>query len=64
MQQLGAEGIVLLGEPAFYARFGFRSNPNLTLPGVPPEYFLVLPFNSTRTIPTGIVTFNSAFFEP
>jgi predicted N-acetyltransferase YhbS len=41
-----AAGCVLLGDPAFYARFGFRMEPGLVLPGVPPEYFQVLAFGA------------------
>ncbi|MGL5947880.1 MAG: GNAT family N-acetyltransferase [Aeromonas sp.] len=37
---LGAAGCVVLGDPAYYARFGFASHPALCLPGVPPEYFM------------------------
>jgi len=40
----GAAGCVLLGDPAFYGRFGFRAEPGLVLPGVPPEYFQALTF--------------------
>ncbi len=39
---LGARGCVLLGEPAYYGRFGFRAEPGLVLPGVPAEYFQAL----------------------
>lgn len=35
----GAAGLVLLGDPAFYARFGFVADPRLKLPGVPAQYF-------------------------
>ena len=56
----GAEGIVLLGEPKYYGRFGFEAQPDLTLPGVPPEYFLAL--SLTSDIPTGDVSYHSAFF--
>lgn len=38
----GAQGCVLLGEPAYYGRFGFRAEPGLVLPGIPPEYFQAL----------------------
>ena len=41
MQAIGARGIVLLGDPEFYERFGFASAPALTLPGVQPGYFQV-----------------------
>ncbi len=39
LQPRGAAGCVLLGDPAYYARFGFRADPRLRLPGVPAEYF-------------------------
>ncbi len=42
MREQGAQGCVLLGEPAYYGRFGFRAEPGLVLPGVPPEYFQAL----------------------
>lgn len=37
-----AHGCVLLGEPAYYGRFGFRAESGLILPGVPAEYFQAL----------------------
>jgi len=37
----GASGCVLLGDPRYYNRFGFRTDPNLTLPGVSPERITV-----------------------
>ncbi|PSW16873.1 N-acetyltransferase [Photobacterium sanctipauli] len=63
----GAEGIVLLGEPEYYGRFGFKANDNLTLPGVPAEYFLVMPLcenscdDAKQSIPTGDVAYHPAF---
>lgn len=42
LRGLGARGCVLLGEPAYYGRFGFCAEPGLVLPGVPPEYFQAL----------------------
>lgn len=36
----GAHGCVLVGDPAYYCRFGFTADPNLTYGGVPPEYFM------------------------
>ena len=41
MIALGAQGIVLLGDPGYYERFGFHTDPELILPGAPPEYFQV-----------------------
>ena len=58
-----ARGCVLLGEPGFYSRFGFRAQSGLTLAGVPPEYFLALSF--VDAYPTGIVSYHPAFLtEP
>lgn len=34
-----AQGIVVLGEPGYYERFGFEHRSELRLPGPPPEYF-------------------------
>ncbi|MFV1845809.1 GNAT family N-acetyltransferase [Stenotrophomonas maltophilia] len=42
LRQQGARGCVLLGEPGYYGRFGFRAEPGLILPGVPAEYFQAL----------------------
>ena len=37
LREQGAAGCVLLGEPEFYGRFGFRGDPTLILPDVPAE---------------------------
>lgn len=59
LKQSGGKGCVLLGDPAYYSRFGFKSYPDLNLPGVPPEYFQALSF--TDHIPQGNVTYHEAF---
>ncbi len=59
LQARRGKGCMLVGEPAFYQRFGFRNLPALTLEGVPPQYFLALPFGEET--PQGAVTFHSAF---
>jgi putative acetyltransferase len=56
---LGAAGCMLVGDPGYYSRFGFRNEPCLTLEGVPPEVFMILPLGDT--VPTGTVTFHPAF---
>jgi len=56
---LGASGCVVLGDPAYYGRFGFRANPSLVLPEVPPEYFQVVAF--LETMPAGTVEYHAAF---
>jgi predicted N-acetyltransferase YhbS len=55
----GAAGCVVLGEPAYYGRFGFRADPQLLLPGVPPGYFQSLALGASR--PCGIVSYHEAF---
>lgn len=59
LRALGAQGCVLVGEPDYYRRFGFATDPLLTLPGVPPEYFLV--YTLADTYPVGEVSFHAAF---
>jgi putative acetyltransferase len=50
---------VLVGEPAFYNRFGFRHDPALHMHGVPPEVLLCLPMGDQ--VPEGSVQHHSAF---
>ena len=54
-----AAGCVLLGDPRYYARFGFRACPQLVLPGVPAEYFQALPL--AGGIPAAEVSYHAAF---
>lgn len=59
LRQRDAQGCVLLGDPGYYGRFGFRASPDLVLPGLPFEYFQVLYFGPAT--PSGIVTYHPAF---
>jgi putative acetyltransferase len=59
LKALGAKGCVLVGEPKYYERFGFRNFPYLILDGVPQEYFLALPFDNNKT--QGTVVFHQGF---
>ena len=59
LKDLGAEGCVLVGDPKYYERFGFRSPNRLKHEGVPQENFLALPF--CNRIPKGTVQFHRAF---
>lgn len=59
LRETDAAGCVVLGDPAWYARFGFRAAPEVVLPGVPPEYFQVLAFGPVR--PRGVVAYHKAF---
>ncbi|WP_454884290.1 GNAT family N-acetyltransferase [Sphingomonas oryzagri] len=55
----GLKGCVVLGDPAYYRRFGFAFDPDLRLAGVPPEYFQQLSFDDRHR--GGIVTYHPAF---
>jgi putative acetyltransferase len=57
--ELNAKGCVLLGEPEYYNRFGFKACSELVLNDVPPEYFQSLLF--TGDMPEGIVEYHKAF---
>jgi putative acetyltransferase len=59
IRALGAQGCVLAGAPGYYRRFGFTADPRLQSAGIPPQYFLVLPFGAE--VPGGTVTFHPAF---
>lgn len=60
MREVDAQGIVLLGDPTFYGRFGFEHDPALAFPGPPPEYFQRLIIG--RDAPRGVVTYAPAFY--
>jgi len=52
-------GAVLVGDPAYYGRFGFRTFPGLDVSGCPPEVVQALPFDESR--PHGEVIHHPAF---
>ncbi|WP_207264698.1 N-acetyltransferase [Desulfovibrio sp. Huiquan2017] len=60
MRDRGAHGVLLVGDPAFYERFGFRSRPGLTMGGVPQENVLGISLDGTE--PEGAVVSDPAFF--
>ena len=59
IRNMGAQGCVLVGDPAFYCRFGFEHNSALRMEGVPPEVLLCLPM--CDQMPEGNVTHHPAF---
>ena len=59
LRALGADGCVLLGDPAYYVRFGFVSDSTLRYRDVDPEYVQWLSF--TGDVPVGEVAFHAAF---
>ena len=54
-----ARGCVVLGEPSYYARFGFKAEPELVLEGVPAEYFQAIAFDNV--IPRAEVHYHASF---
>ncbi|MBC9934170.1 GNAT family N-acetyltransferase [Chitinophaga qingshengii] len=60
LQESSANGCVVLGEPAYYGRFGFRVNERLRYPEAPAEYFQVLAFD--KPVPEGTVQYHDAFY--
>lgn len=59
LKGMGARGCVVLGEPGYYGRFGFKVYSGLVLPGVPAGYFQALSFNGG--VPAGDVAYHAAF---
>ena len=59
LKVLGSKGCVLVGDPKYYERFGFRNIPGLIHDGIPQEVFLALPFDNK--IAQGTVLFHEGF---
>jgi putative acetyltransferase len=59
IKSLGAEGCALVGDPAYYARFGFAHNAELVIEGLPAKYCMFLPMSDP--IPSGSVSHHAAF---
>lgn len=59
IKALNAKGCVLLGDPNYYGKFGFKADARLILEDVPADYFQILAF--TDHIPSGFVTYSEAF---
>ncbi|GFK95306.1 hypothetical protein NNJEOMEG_03165 [Fundidesulfovibrio magnetotacticus] len=58
-EALGARGVALVGEPGYYARFGFATAPGLTYPGVPAPYVLAVALRGDP--PRGDIAAHEAF---
>jgi putative acetyltransferase len=59
LRERGAKGCVLLGDHAYYRRFGFSVAPALAPPRYPADHFQVLPFS--ESLPHVRVGFHAAF---
>lgn len=59
LRERGAGGCILLGDPGYYARFGFAPAPANAPPGLPAGYFQLKAF--TAAVPGGRFAFHPAF---
>ena len=59
LQRAGAHGCVVVGDPAYYSRFGFVSDPTLHFEAVPAPYLMSLTF--VPPAPSGKVVFHESF---
>ena len=59
LKGLGAQGCCLVGDPAYYRRFGFQNTRGLIYEGVPQEVFLAL--SLAGGAPQGVVVFHEGF---
>ncbi|MCA1407803.1 N-acetyltransferase [Ensifer sp. IC3342] len=59
LRKSGASGCVVVGEPAFYRKFGFANDPALVFPGCAPQYLMVLHLSEARV--SGTLSYHPAF---
>lgn len=59
LRAIEAKGCVLLGDPDYYRRFGFKADQALELAGVPTEYFMSM--SLVGSMPRGAVRYHAAF---
>lgn len=57
----GAYGCVVLGDPEYYRRFGFKAGLGPTFPGAPEDAFMALPM--TGRVPKGEARYAPAFYR-
>ena len=55
----GARGCVVLGDPAYYRRFGFEQDAGIRFEGVPAEYFMRLSLDGS--LASGSVAYHAGF---
>jgi putative acetyltransferase len=59
LKAMGGKGCALVGDPAYYKRFGFRNIPSLIHDDIPQDVFLALLVDNK--IPQGTVVFHEGF---
>lgn len=58
LRRLSVGGVVIVGDPVYYGRFGFAADPAIFAPDIPPDYVLTRRFASTAA---GVLRFHAAF---
>ena len=65
-REQGARSCVVLGDPVYYTRFGFRHEPGIVFPGVPPQYFMAMSLvgsdRADASLPTGEARYHREFY--
>ncbi len=59
LKERGASGCIVLGNAAYYSRFGFTKAPGVAPPGVPSEHFMIVSLGGP--VPSAPVYFHTAF---
>ena len=59
LREMDAQGVVVLGDPGYYGRFGFHAHDGLRYPGAPASHFMALSFSGA--VPSGVVEYHPAF---
>ncbi|TOZ38504.1 N-acetyltransferase [Burkholderia pseudomallei] len=62
LRRAGARGCVVLGEPAYYARFGFGPAGDIVFPQAPPDALMALPFGEHAPRPAGALRYHASFY--
>lgn len=62
LRERGVAGCVVLGDPAYYSRFGFAPHAGLVYPGPPANHFMALALEGVA--PFGEVRYHPAFYQP
>lgn len=60
LRQRGAAGCILVGNPDYYRRFGFRGFPDLCPERQPADFFQILPLGVTE--PDVVIEFHPLFY--
>lgn len=61
LKERNVDGLVVLGDPDYYSRFGFHHNHQFIIDGVPAKYFLAQSLININELPSGGITFHNAF---